>query len=283
MRPRDAVCADSGSPDRRTGDVSVECPGSTEVSPSSGRLAVSVPPSIRWEGLTVKSDREIMEILEAYDLTECAHSAAQLAGCDEKTVTAYVAKRDRGEDPFAPVERNSIIDPWLAKIEEWVDHSGGKIRADVAHRRLVDMGFVGSQRTTRRAVAHVKKQWRAGRRRAYRPWIPEPGMWLQFDWATGPLVASRATWLWCAWLAWSRFRVVLPVWDRTVPSVLACLDATLRRLGGAPTYVLTDNEKTVTVDLRFPRRAGHGAYAASGSDIGVVKACWSSSYSSGGR
>jgi len=27
-----------------------------------------------------------MEILEAYDLTGCAHSAAELAGCDSKTV-----------------------------------------------------------------------------------------------------------------------------------------------------------------------------------------------------
>lgn len=33
-----------------------------------------------------KSGREIMEILEAYDLTGCAHSAAQLAGTDRKTV-----------------------------------------------------------------------------------------------------------------------------------------------------------------------------------------------------
>jgi hypothetical protein len=229
-----------------------------------------VPPSIRWEGLTVKSDREIMEILEAYDLTECAHSAAQLAGCDEKTVTYDVAKRDRGEDPFAPVERSSIIDPWLAKIEEWVDHSGGKIRADVAHRRLVDMGFAGSERTTRRAVAHVKKAWRAGRRRAYRPWIPEPGMWLQFDWGIGPLVAGRQAWLWCAWLAWSRFRVVLPVWDRTVPSVLACLDATLRRLGGAPTYVLTDNEKTVTVDRIAGVAVRHPEMVAAGGHDGCA-------------
>ena len=38
-----------------------------------------------------KSDREIMEILEAFDLTGCAHSAAQLAGCDPKTVARYVA------------------------------------------------------------------------------------------------------------------------------------------------------------------------------------------------
>jgi len=54
--------------------------------------------------------------------------------------------------------------------------------------------------------------------------------------------------LFCAWLAWSRFRVVLAIRDKTMPSVFAALDVTLRRLGGAPTYVLTDNEKTVTVE-----------------------------------
>jgi len=30
--------------------------------------------------------------------------------------------------------------------------------------------------------------------------------------------------------------------------VMAALDVTLRRLGGAPTYLLTDNEKTVTTE-----------------------------------
>lgn len=51
-----------------------------------------------------------------------------------------------------------------------------------------------------------------------------------------------------AWLAWPRFRVVIPTWDRTLPTLSGCLDATLRRLSGAPTYALTDNEKTVTVE-----------------------------------
>ena len=46
--------------------------------------------------------------------------------------------------------------------------------------------------------------------------------------------------LFCAWLAWSSFRVVLALRDKTAPSVFAALDVTLRRLGGAPTYVLTD-------------------------------------------
>jgi hypothetical protein len=42
--------------------------------------------------------------------------------------------------------------------------------------------------------------------------------------------------------------VVIPVMDRTLPTVTACLDATLRRIGGVPAYALTDNEKTVTIE-----------------------------------
>ena len=57
-----------------------------------------------------------------------------------------------------------------------------------------------------------------------------------------------ATSLLCAWLAWWRYRVVIPLVDRTLPSVVLGLDRVLREVGGVPTYVLTDNERTVTVD-----------------------------------
>jgi hypothetical protein len=71
--------------------------------------------------------------------------------------------------------------------------------------------------------------------------------------------------------------VVLPILDRSMPSVFAALDVTLRRIGGAPTYLLTDNEKTVTVEhvagiavrnrqmlgLR-PALLGHGAHLRAG-------------------
>ena len=73
-------------------------------------------------------------------------------------------------------------------------------------------------------------------------------MWLQYDFGDGPVIDGTKSTLFCAWLAWSRFRVVLPIRDKSAPSVFAALDVTLRRLGGAPTYVLTDNEKTVTVE-----------------------------------
>jgi hypothetical protein len=66
--------------------------------------------------------------------------------------------------------RPSVIDGFTPKLEELVDRSKGKIRADVAHQKIVAMGFAGSERTTRRAVAQIKAVWRAGRRRVHRPW-----------------------------------------------------------------------------------------------------------------
>ncbi len=200
-----------------------------------------------------KSGREIMEIFEAFDKTGSAHSAAKLAGVDPKTVRRMVAARDAGVPVEGPGRRERIIDPFQAKIEEMVDSSEGLIRADKVHERIVVLGFDGDERTTRRAVHEAKARWRAGHRRTYRPWIAEPGLWLQFDWGWGPKVPDphgvmRQTLLFCAWLAWSRFRVVIPTWDRTLPTLVSCLDSTLRTIGGAPAYVLTDNEKTVTVE-----------------------------------
>jgi hypothetical protein len=144
-------------------------------------------------------------------------------------VARYVEVRDAGGNPFAAVRRARLIDPFLEKIEELVDRSQGKVRADVVHDRIVAMGFVGDARTTRREVHEVKEAWRAGHRRRYRPWVPEPGMWCRFDWGEGPTVEGRRTVLFCAWLAWSRFRVVIPTWDRTMGTLVACIDAALRR------------------------------------------------------
>ncbi len=68
------------------------------------------------------------------------------------------------------------------------------------------------------------------------------------DYGDGPEVGGRSTALFCAWSAWSRFRVVSPLWDKTMPSVVMALDRTLRRFVSAPTYASTENEKTVSVD-----------------------------------
>jgi len=198
----------------------------------------------------MKSVEETMNILEAYDLTRSCTAAAGLAGCSHHTVARYVQLREQGllPDGVEPARRERVVDPFMGKIEEWVDRSGGKVRADVAFDKLRGLGFDGSERTVRRAVAEVKLNHRRGQRRVFRPWLPEPGMWAQWDWGQGPQVAGRPTVLFCAWLAWSRFRVTIPCWDRTMPTLIACLDRAMRAFGGCPTYWLTDNEKTVTIE-----------------------------------
>jgi transposase len=185
------------------------------------------------------SEGQIVEVLEAFDLTGSYRSAAQLCGVDHHTVRRYVHARAAGLDPAAPPEpRERVTDPFAEKIVEWIDRSQGRIRADRVHDKLLALGYQGSPRTTRRVVAALKATWRRESHRAYKPWIPEPGLWLQRDYGEGPVIEGRRTVLFCAWLAWSRFRVIIPLADRTLPSVVAALDRTFRILGGAPTYLL---------------------------------------------
>ena len=57
-----------------------------------------------------------MEILEAFDLTGGLRAAAQLAGCDHKTVAHYVALRDVG---ISPDERERRARRW-APGRRWI-------------------------------------------------------------------------------------------------------------------------------------------------------------------
>jgi hypothetical protein len=101
-------------------------------------------------------------------------SAATLTGHDPKTVKRYVEARNGGRNPYEREPRPKMIDAFLEKVEEWVEQSKATIRADVVHAKLVKMGYRGSALSTRRAVNAAKVAWKAGKRRTYRPWIPEP-------------------------------------------------------------------------------------------------------------
>src|SRR5947208_4098534 len=89
-------------------------------------------------------------------------------------------------------------------------------------------------------------------------------------WRAAMPVNGRKTSLFCAWLAWSRFRVVIPTWDQGLGTLIACLDATLRRIGGAPTYLLGDNAKTVTVEHVAGVAVRHPMVVAAGRHYGCV-------------
>ena len=189
-----------------------------------------------------------MEILAAYDLTRSYRDAAKICGVSHNTVRSYVKARQNGA--VAPVarQRGRLTDPFLSQMISWVEQSRGKIRGDVVHEKLVALGFTGCERTTRTTVAELKAKYRAQNVRVHRPWSPEPGLWLEYDYGDGPIVDGVKAVLFVAWLAFSRFRIVIALRDKTMPSVFAALDRTFRLIGGVTTHVLTDNEKTVTIE-----------------------------------
>jgi hypothetical protein len=62
--------------------------------------------------------------------------------------------------------------------KKWVDRSRWKIRADVAHQ-LVAMGYVGLERTTRRAVGEGEARAVRRARPSAAAAVVEPGLWMQ--------------------------------------------------------------------------------------------------------
>ncbi len=96
-----------------------------------------------WGRKDVKRPEEIMDILEAYDLTGSYRAAAELAGCDHHTVAHYVALREAGRAPER-MRAERVADAFAAKIEEWVERSRGRVGADVCHDKLTAMGYTSA-------------------------------------------------------------------------------------------------------------------------------------------
>jgi transposase len=119
-------------------------------------------------------------------------------------------------------------------IVKRIETTDGRISA----KRLLPVarkdGYTGSARNFRRAVARAKATWKR-ERRTYRPWIPVPGEHLVMDWAK-----ENGHNIFCAVLAWSRYRFVRFGGDQTRETTLTLLVECFEELGGVPAVVLTD-------------------------------------------
>jgi transposase len=173
-----------------------------------------------------------LNILNAYEELGSYRAVAALCGTTHKTVRRVVERRNRPavERPARP--RNT--DPLTALIAKRVKATDGRISA----KRLLPVcraaGYAGSARNLRRAVARAKTAWRRDRR-TYRPWVPVPGEHLVIDWGSeGDLH------VFCAVLAWSRFRFVRFAADETQATTLALLAECFEEIGGVPAVVLAD-------------------------------------------
>jgi hypothetical protein len=174
-----------------------------------------------------------MDIVNAYQTVGTYRGAAALCGTTHKTVRRVIERRRREQVGRASTGVTAAT-PVLGLIEERVRRSDGRISAKRLLPVVKAAGYIGSLRTLQRAVKGVKEQWKQ-QRRTYRPWIPTPGEHLVIDWA------SEGGWeIFCAVLAWSRYRFVRFGVDQTRETTLRLLAECFEELGGAPAVVLTD-------------------------------------------
>ena len=173
-----------------------------------------------------------MEIVNAYALVGSYRGAAALCGTTHKTVKRVVTERDGTERRSREVVRNTAVVEAL--IADRVRASDGRISAKRLLPVVTAAGYTGSARNLRRAVAAAKASFKR-HRRTYRPWVAVPGEHLVIDWVTE---AGRE--IFCAVLAWSRYRFVRFASDQTRQTTLALLAECFAELGGVAAVVLSD-------------------------------------------
>jgi transposase len=176
-----------------------------------------------------------MDIIAAYREAGTYRGAAEIAGTTHKTVRRVIARHEAGggAPPRAPRGRN--YDGVAALVAERVSKTAGRISAKRLLPAARAAGYGGSDRNFRRLVAEQKALWRRDHHRGRRPAVWSPGEHLVIDW--GALAGLH---VFCAVLAWSRFRFVRFAADERAGTTLGMLAECFEVLGGVPGKVLAD-------------------------------------------
>ena len=112
-----------------------------------------------------------------------------------------------------------------------VKDTRGRITAKRLLPEVRAAGYAGSARNFRRAVSQAKAEFRRTEW-SYRPWVPSPGEHLVIDWGE-----EGSLKIFCAVLAWSRYRFVRFSADERRETTLRLLAECFEDLGGVPAVV----------------------------------------------
>ena len=176
-----------------------------------------------------------MNIISAYRQVGSYRGAAELCGTTHKTVKRVIERADGGGPP-AQEPRPRNLDAFTDLVATRVKSSHGKMSA----KRMLPIaraaGYQGSARNFRRLVAEQKVLWRKQNRHQRRPAVWSPGDYLVMDWAE----AAPGLFVFCAVLAYSRWRFVRFAGDQKASTTLAMIAETLEAIGGVPAKILAD-------------------------------------------
>ena len=182
-----------------------------------------------------------MDIIAAYREAGTYRGAAQIAGTTHKTVKRVIARQEAGGAAPERAPRGHNYDTVAALVAERVNKTAGRISAKRLLSAARAAGYAGSDRNFRRLVVAAKQAWRAGHHRGRRPAVWSPGEHLVIDW--GALAGLH---VFCAVLAWCRFRFVRFARDERSETTLALLAECFEMVGGVPGKVLADRMGCLT-------------------------------------
>ncbi|CDQ43173.1 integrase catalytic subunit [Mycolicibacterium neoaurum] len=180
-----------------------------------------------------------MDIISAYQQLGSYRAAAEECGTTHRTVKKVIDKFEADQAGIPPpprAERPHNYDAVADLVAERVKKSHGRISA----KRLLPIartaGYEGSARNFRRLVAGSKALWRSENHSGRRPAVWSPGEYLVIDWAQ----AAPGLFLFCAVLAFSRWRFVRFATDQKATTTLALIAEAMAAVGGVPARVLAD-------------------------------------------
>lgn len=184
----------------------------------------------------MKSAKDRMDIISAYQQVGSYRGAAELCNTTPKTVKRVVSKFEAGGIAPPRAERAHSYDAVTDLVTERVEKSQGRMSA----KRMLPIaraaGYEGSARNFRRLVAEAKTLWCNEHHRGRRPAVWSPGEYLVIDWAQ----AAPGLFLFCAVLAFSRWRFVAFATDQRASTTLALMAEAFNAIGGVPARVLAD-------------------------------------------
>jgi transposase len=207
-----------------------------------------------------------MDIISAYQQVGSFRAAAEMCGTTHKTVKRVVEKFEAGDAAPPRAERTHNYDAVADLVAERVKKSQGRMSA----KRMLPIaraaGYDGSARNFRRLVAEAKVLWHNEHHRGRRPAVWSPGEYLVIDWAQ----AAPGLFLFCAVLAFSRWRFVAFAVDQRASTTLALIAEAMGAIGGVPARVLADRmaclkggvvANVVIPTAEYIRLAGHYGFA----------------------
>lgn len=177
-----------------------------------------------------------MDIIAAYRDVGTYRAAADICGTTHKTVRRVIERAEAGDARPARAVRPHNYDDVVELVTERISKSEGRISAKRLLPAALAAGYEGSARNFRRLVADQKVLWRRGHHRGRRPAVWSPGEYLVIDWAD----VGAGLHLFCAVLAWSRWRFVAFAADEKATTTLALIAEALAAAGGVPAKVLAD-------------------------------------------